>query len=163
MGAEPRRADVPSTGPAWLDDREMAAWRSFLTAAAIVTDALDRELQAAFGRSLADYEILVHLSESPDRRRRMTDLADLATLSRSRLTRTVDRLVSAGLVARERCHDDRRGVWAVLTDDGLAALEAMAPVHVAGVRHHLLDALEASELAPFAATCRRVVEHRRLD
>jgi DNA-binding MarR family transcriptional regulator len=137
----------------------MAAWREFLTAATTVTDALDRELQAAFGRSLAEYEILVHLSEAPDRRRRMTELADLALLSRSRLTRTIDRLVNADLVVREPCDDDRRGIWAVLTDEGFSVLEAMAPVHVAGVRAHLLDALARQDLAPFAAMCRRVVNH----
>lgn len=143
--------------PQWLDEEEMRAWRSYLVAATRVEDALDRDLQVAFGRSLAEYEVLVHISEAPDRRRRMADLAEHALQSRSRLTHTVERLEREGIVARLPCEDDRRGTWAVLTDAGGALLEEMAPVHVASVRRRLLDPLDRDDVRALGAALAKVV------
>lgn len=145
-------------GPRWLDEREMLAWRAFLVTAVRVPEALDRDLQQAFGRSLAEYEVLVYLSEAEGRRRRMAELAERTLHSRSRLTHTVDRLEAEGLVERQPCEDDRRGTWAVLTDDGMARLEAMAPTHVASVRRHLLDPLGAGDVRALGRALARVAE-----
>jgi len=112
------------------DERQLAAWRAFLRAHATVVDRLDRELQE-HSLSLNDYEILVNLSESQGRRMRMSDLADATIQSRSRLSHQISRMEAKGLVTREDCRDDRRGTFAVLTDEGLAALEAAAPGHAA--------------------------------
>jgi DNA-binding MarR family transcriptional regulator len=111
---------------------------------------LDAELQAAHGMSLGDYEVLVALSESPERRLRMTDLAGVLHLSPSGLTRRLDVLAKRGWVTRERCPSDRRGTFAVLTDDGYDRLVEAAPTHVRGVREHLVDRLTARQLANLA-------------
>lgn len=144
--------------PRWLDDTEMRAWRAFLIAATKVEEALDRDLQEACGRSLAEYEVFVHLSEAPDHRRRMADLADHALQSRSRLTHTVDRLEREGLVERIPCEDDRRGTWAVLTDAGFAHLQEVAPVHVASVRRRLLDPLTRADVGALGDALGKVVD-----
>lgn len=134
-------------GTRWLDADEEAAWRSLLEGATRLFERLDHELRDGCGMSLDDYEVLVHLSEAPARRLRMNELADVLLHSRSRLTYRVDRLEAAGLVRRERCEDDRRGLFAVLTDEGADALEAAAPTHVEGVRAHLVDRLGPDRLA----------------
>lgn len=136
-------------GTRWLGHEEMQVWRDWLLVSTRVQDALDRELQEAFGRSMAEYEVLVRLSEAPERRSRMSDLATASLQSRSRLTHTIDRLEACGLVERRPCDDDRRGTWALLTDEGFAKLEEMAPVHVAGVRRHLIDVLGPERLGSF--------------
>lgn len=146
------------TEPRWLDDVELGAWRAFLVAATRVDEALDRDLQQAFGRSLAEYEVLVHLSEAPERRMRMAELAEQSLQSRSRLTHTVDRLEACGIVERRPCEDDRRGTWAVLTDRGVALLEEMAPVHVESVRRRLLDPMDRAELEVLGRALAKVVE-----
>ena len=139
----------------WLDDDEQRAWRTLLRHSVLLLDRLDAELRAAHDIGLADYEILVQLSEAPGRALRMSELADLALVSRSRLTHRVDRLADAGLVTRQPCPTDRRGINAVLSDAGARLLESAAPTHVAGVRHYLIDALDPAtqralvdELAP---------------
>ena len=144
--------------PRWLDDQEMLAWRSFLVASSRVHEALERDLQAAFGRSLAEYEVLVHLSEADGHRRRMAELAECTLHSRSRLTHTVDRLEAEGLVERRPCQDDRRGTWAVLTDEGVARLAAMAPTHVASVRDRLLDPLSRRDVEGLGRALAKVVD-----
>jgi DNA-binding MarR family transcriptional regulator len=144
------------TGVRWLDEQEMRAWRSFVTASAALLAKLDRELEAEHGLSLGEYEVLAFLSESPERRRRMTDLADALHLSPSGLTRRLDQLVKQGFVCRQRCDTDKRGYFAVLTDDGYAKLEAAAPVHVRGVREHLIDRLSRRQLDNLGAALRRV-------
>src|SRR5690349_11615360 len=108
---------------------------------------LDTELQAEHGLSLAEYEVLVGLSEAEDRAMRMNDLAALLHLSPSGLTRRLDALVRRGWVRRERCPSDRRGSLAVLTDEGFKRLEAAAPTHVRGVRQHFISRLSARQLA----------------
>ncbi|MFN0091295.1 MAG: MarR family winged helix-turn-helix transcriptional regulator [Acidimicrobiales bacterium] len=129
-------------GVQWLSEGEQALWRAFLRLSVVALDRIDAELMADHGLSLADYEILVKLSEAPGRRLRMSELARLALVSRSRLTYRVDRLVQAGLVARAACATDRRGAFAELTAAGLAQLEHAAPSHVATVRRVLLDHLD---------------------
>ncbi len=131
----------------WLDEQEQQTWRAFLSATQLLFDQLDRELQADAKMPHAYYEILVHLSESPQRTMRMSSLADATLSSRSRLSHAVSRLEEAGWVERRSCPTDRRGQLAVLTDAGFAALEEAAPGHVEGVRSHLFDPLSPEQLA----------------
>jgi DNA-binding MarR family transcriptional regulator len=153
---------VPMQGepsaPAWLTDEEQRTWRAFMSVSMVVTAALEAELESAHGLSLGEYAVLVSLSEAPDRRLRMTELACGLSLSPSGLTRRLDHLVRAGLVAREACPTDRRAIYAVLTDDGLEKLERAAPDHVAGVRRQLIDRLAPGELTQLAETLEKVRE-----
>ena len=129
----------------WLTDREQTVWRDLLAYHDALTARLDDDLQRATGLSLGDYEVLVHLSEAPNRSLRMAELAARCARSPSGLTRRVDRLARAGLVSRQPCEDDRRGWFAVLSEDGHRRLMAAAPIHVKGVRRYLFDPLrEAS-------------------
>jgi DNA-binding MarR family transcriptional regulator len=132
--------------PQWLDDEEMRAWRGLVEVYADVHAALTAELQEGFGFDEGDYGVLVNLSEAPDRRLRMCDLAERLHLSPSGLTRRLDGLVRLGLVAREPSAADRRVSLAVLTDAGYAALEAAAPTHVDGVRRHFLGHLNRTQV-----------------
>lgn len=142
----------------WLTRDQQDAWRAWLDATLQLNDRLSRDLHEAHGLTLADYEILVHLSESHDRRMRMSELADKVLSSRSRLSHQVDRMERAGLVSREHCVDDRRGSFAVLTDHGWDVLVKAAPDHVASVRRHLVDVLDAQEFAALGASCRRIAD-----
>ncbi len=126
---------------------ELGAWRSFLRAHAQLTRTLEAELLAAHELPLPSYDVLLHLAEAPGRRLRMTELAEQVLLSRSGLTRLVDRLERDGLVERAACPNDARGTHAVLTDAGLARLRAAAPTHLAGVSRHVLDRLTPAEVA----------------
>ncbi|GAA1503952.1 MarR family transcriptional regulator [Dactylosporangium maewongense] len=130
----------------WLDAEEQLAWRAFYSAATQLIDRLDRELQHDAGMPHAYYEILVVLSESPGRTRRMSELADLTRSSRSRLSHAVTKLEARGWVRRRDCDDDKRGQFADLTDVGFAAIEAAAPGHVETVRKHLFDALTEEQV-----------------
>jgi DNA-binding MarR family transcriptional regulator len=130
----------------WLDADEQRAWRAYLTATQLLQAQLDRELQRDSGIPHAYYEILVRLSEAPGRVLRMSELADAADSSRSRLSHAVARLEQTGWVRRESCPTDRRGSFARLTDEGFAALEAAAPAHVESVRRHLVDRLTPVQL-----------------
>ena len=134
----------------------MRAWMAFLHASTRLMERLDAELEG-HGLSLADYEILVHLSEEPAGELRMTELAARTLVSRSGLTRRLDRLVESGLVARRSCATDRRGVLAVLTPAGRKRLEEAAPTHVAGVRRHFLDQLHGQDLESLAHCLNSVV------
>lgn len=131
--------------PQWLSAAEQRTWRTFVEATTLLMDVLDRELQAESGMPMSYYEILVRLSEQPDRRLRMSELARTSQSSRSRLSHAVARLEEAGWVMREACPTDRRGAFAVLTDHGFDALAAAAPGHVAAVRRHLLNRLDADQ------------------
>jgi DNA-binding MarR family transcriptional regulator len=133
--------------PRWLDVDEQKAWRAWLYSAQLLMDRLDRELTHETGISHAYYEILVALSETPGRKLRMSELADRCLSSRSRLSHAVSRLEERGWVGRELCPDDGRGQLAVLTDNGFAALEAAAPIHVESVRTHLFDQLSPEQVA----------------
>ena len=145
----------------WLDDGEQRAWRAFLGASRLLLDTLDRELQHDAGMPHTYYEILVRLSEAPQRRLRMSELADAMLGSRSRLSHAVTRLEEAGWVRRTECPTDRRGQFAVLTQEGHRVLAAAAPGHVDGVRRHLLDALSAEQVDQLAAIGEAVL--RNLD
>jgi len=138
---------VPADGPRWLDAEEQKAWRAWLYSSLLLQDRLDRELIHETGVSHAYYEILVQLSEAPCRALRMSQLAERSLSSRSRLSHAVSRLEERGWVRRQVCEEDGRGQLAVLTDEGFAALEAAAPIHVEGVRQHLFDQLTPDQVA----------------
>ncbi|MGY1730059.1 MarR family winged helix-turn-helix transcriptional regulator [Geodermatophilus sp. SYSU D01045] len=140
-------AGPPTGEPRWLDAEEQKAWRAWLYSTQLLNDRLDRELMRATGIPHAYYEILVQLSETPGRQMRMSELADRCLSSRSRLSHAVSRLEERGWVRRQVCAEDGRGLLAVLTDEGFAALEGAAPIHVEGVRTHLFDQLTPEQVA----------------
>jgi DNA-binding MarR family transcriptional regulator len=140
----------------WLSQPEMQAWRALIQVTTGVLGALDSELQAEHGLTLGEYEVLVHLSEEPEHRLRMADLASRLHLSPSGITRRIDGLQRAGLVERQPCPSDRRGSNAVLTDEGLKRLKAAAPTHVRGVRAHFIDQLTEKDIANLAAALNAV-------
>jgi DNA-binding MarR family transcriptional regulator len=142
----------------WLTEDEQHSWRAWLAASLLLQDRLTREMQAQHGLTMADYEILVRLSEVEDRRMRMSDLAEVTLSSRSRLSHQIDRMEKAGLVERQLCADDRRGAFAVLTEQGWATLVAAAPDHVESVRTHLVDVLTPKEFAALGAACQKVAD-----
>lgn len=129
----------------------MRCWRALISVTTGVLGALDGELQSEHGLSLGEYEVLVHLSEEPERSLRMTDLAGRLHLSPSGITRRIDGLERAGLVERQQCPSDRRGSNAVLTAEGVRRLAAAAPTHVRGVRAHFIDQLSDREIADLAS------------
>jgi DNA-binding MarR family transcriptional regulator len=145
----------------WLDPEQQRDWRAFVNGIARLTDKLDRVLRDRHGLSMPEYEILVRLSEADQRRQRMADLADSVSHSRSRLSHTVGRLESDGLVRRESCGGDGRGVFAVLTDEGFTRLNAAAHDHVTSVREYFVDVIEPSDLVAIGRAFRAVTE--RLD
>jgi DNA-binding MarR family transcriptional regulator len=142
--------------PRWLTAEEQRVWRDYLDVMRRLMDRLNRQLVDEAGMSLPEYEVLVQLSESPHRRLRMSELADLVVNSRSRLTHTVNRLEERGFVVREECQDDRRGILCVLCDAGFAALEGAAPGHVEAVRSIVFDPLDAEDIAGLGIAMRRV-------
>ena len=137
-----------TTAP-WLDVDEMAAWRAFIETVVDLMGALEADL-AEHHLTMGDYQVLVFLSEAPDRALRMCDLAERLQLSPSGVTRRLDGLVRAGLVERQPSVADRRVMLAVLTEAGTTALEEAAPTHVGSVRHRLLDHVERRDLAALA-------------
>ena len=142
---------------AGLTSAEQTAWRTFLRAHATIVRALEAELLAEHDLPLASYDVLVQLSESPDSRLRMTELADRVLLSRSGLTRLADRLEREGLISREPCPSDARGTLAVLTDAGLARLREAWPTHLRGVEQHVTGRLTADEIEQLAALLSKIV------
>jgi DNA-binding MarR family transcriptional regulator len=138
----PRGSDVVTA-----DDPRLEAWRAFIHAHARVTRRLDEELQAAHALSLAEYDALLQLANAPGRRLRMSALADRVLLSRSGITRLVDRLVAAGMVERTTCSTDARGAEAALTPAGLERLRAASVTHLAGVGRLFLDPIDATDRA----------------
>jgi len=134
----------------WLTDREMAAWRTYIETYGDLIAAIERDL-TEHGLTLGDYQVFVYLSEANDHSMRMCDLADLLQLSPSGLTRRLDGLVKANYVTREASNDDRRVMLATLTANGLAALEAAAPDHVASVRRHIFDHLDDGQVDAMAS------------
>lgn len=139
-----------------LTPAELAAWRGLLGVHSEVVGRLDAELEREHGLALTEYEVLISLDDAPQRRLRMSELAGELLLSRSGLTRLVDRLERQGLVARERCEDDARGYFAVLTDRGARKLRAARPSHLAGVREHFLSRLDARDLKALASAWAKV-------
>jgi DNA-binding MarR family transcriptional regulator len=130
--------------PRWLTRDEQRIWRAYLLGSARLSERLDADLRK-FGIDLAEYEILVVLEETPDRRVRMSELANAVHQSRSRLTHTIARMEKASLVERLSCPTDRRGVWAQLTDKGVALLQTAAPSHVAAVQRNFVEAVDRED------------------
>jgi DNA-binding MarR family transcriptional regulator len=130
----------------WLDDAQQRDWRAYIEGSIRLHDLLDQSLKSAHGLSTAEYEILVQLSEAEGRRLRMAELAEFASQSRSRLSHTCGRLERKGLVRRETCPDDKRGVFCRLTDTGFATLEKAARDHVGTVREFFVDVVEPADL-----------------
>jgi DNA-binding MarR family transcriptional regulator len=137
-------------------DRRVAAWRTFLIAHARVTRLLDEELQAEHRLSLAEYDALLQLAEAQGRRLRMNQLADRVLLSRSGVTRLIDRLVSDGLVERIACETDARGSDAVITEKGLRRMRSAARTHLRGIETYFLSQVGRDELAAIERSLGRV-------
>jgi DNA-binding MarR family transcriptional regulator len=140
-----------------LSDREIRAWRAFLRAHSTITRALENELLAAHSISLPEYAVLLSLVEAPEHRLRMTELADLVLLSRSGLTRLVDRMQADGLVDRFRCPSDARGMHAVLTDRGYQRLKECSGTHLRGVREHVTGQLTDEEIDQLQALMTKLI------
>ncbi|HET6356614.1 MULTISPECIES: MarR family winged helix-turn-helix transcriptional regulator [unclassified Streptomyces] len=148
------------TATRWLTDDEQCTWRTHLDVSRLLMHQLEKDLQP-FGLTNNDYEILVNLSESADRRMRMSDLAAATLQSKSRLSHQITRMENAGLVRRENCESDRRGLYAVLTEQGTQTMEKVAPHHVASVRKHFIDLLSPEALAELRDSLSPVAEHLR--
>ena len=146
-------APIPSSRDPRLD-----AWRAFLFAHAQVRRQLERELQAEQAMGLGEYEVLLLLARAESRRLRMSELAERLVLSRSGVTRLIDRLQAEELVERGSCDTDRRGAWAILTDAGQRRLRDASPTHLRGVGQHFLDRIPADELEAMRRTLERVLE-----
>jgi len=134
-----------------LAAEEMATWHAFIRSHARVVRLLEAELEAEHGLTLPAYEVLAHLSEAPQRRLRMSELAAMSVLTPSGLTRVVDRLVREGMVERQRCAGDARVVYAAVTDAGMDRVRAAYPTHLRGVRQHLIDRLPPRQLKAIRA------------
>lgn len=172
--SEPRRLRVSDDGSTAVADRpsvaemapgagdprdpRMTAWHAFVTSFALVSRRLDEELRTEQGISLAEYDALVQLAFTPGRRLRMNQLADRVLLSRSGMTRLVDRLEADGLVERFSCPSDARGAEAVLTDAGLARLRSALTTHMRGVESYFLAALDAADVAVLERALHAVAE-----
>ena len=143
MAAEPR----------WLSDEEQQTWRGFLAVNQLLFEALDRQLQADANMPLGYYILLAMLSEAPNRRLRMSELAEITQSSQSRVSHAVSRLEEAGWVRREKVPNDRRGNLAVLTDAGYEVLARTAPGHVTAVRANLFDLLTPEQIRQLSEIC----------
>lgn len=141
----------------WLDDAQQRVWRAWLLGSAVLNERLDAQLRE-HGLDLAEYEILVTLSEAADRQLRMAELADAVHQSRSRLTHTVTRMEKRGLIERTTCPVDRRGVWANLTDAGTRLLDEAAPSHVECVRRNFVDAVDPKDYAAVGRAMRAILD-----
>jgi DNA-binding MarR family transcriptional regulator len=140
-----------------LSAAELGAWRGMLRVHTALLRALDTELDAAHGLPLTSYDVLIYLQHAPQKRLRMAELADSVLLSRSGVTRLVDRLEREGLLVRDACDDDGRGLYAVLTRKGEELLERARPTHLAGVRERFLRHFSEDELEQMAAYWERVL------
>lgn len=145
--------------PRWLTATELRSWRAYVIGSERLRQRLNSELQDVHNLPLADYEVLVRLSEQEDGRMRMTLLAEQVAQSKSRLSHQISRLEAAGLVRRTHCPNDARGVLAELTDKGLQQLRTAAPTHVEGVRDHLIDLISPEERAVLETVFERVLTH----
>ena len=146
------------TGGARLTELELGAWRNLLRVHATLTRELDEELRRAHGLPLTSYDVLVNLESAPDRQMRMSELADAVLLSRSGLTRLVERLERDGLLSRADCPGDARGSFAVLTDSGVKRLAEARKTHLSGVRERFLGIFSDDELEQLGDFWRRVLE-----
>jgi len=154
-GSASNKGEPNKSEPRWLSPTEMAAWRRYIVASRRLLEALDTDLDQ-HDLSMADYEILAQLSDAPERRMRMAELAEIAMLSRSRLSHRMKVMEEAGWVRREACPDDKRGFFAVMTAKGLKAIVAAAPDHVASVRSRFVDKLSKADQIVLAQIFERV-------
>jgi DNA-binding MarR family transcriptional regulator len=141
-----RAGDSTADAPAPATDPGLAAWRTFLQAHATVMRRLEADLEADGQLSLADLDVLLQLAGADGHRLRMSELADNVLLSRSGMTRRIDRLEASGLVRRHECAADRRGAFAGITEAGLDRLQRARPTHLRGIQEHFLDRLSADDL-----------------
>ena len=148
--------------PKWLNPREMKAWRSYIIASRRLLEALDSDLDG-HDLSMSDYEVLAQLSDAPDRRMRMSELAEIAMLSKSRLSHRVKVMEKAGWVRRELCTEDKRGSFAVMTEKGWRAIVKAAPDHVTSVRNRFVDNLTVKDQEELAKIFDRVTIKLRDD
>lgn len=164
---EVQAKDAPAVGPGAAPDRsgslrrsleplDQLLWRGYVDANGRLLGQLDADLVALHGITLSEYEVLAHLAEAPAWQLRMSELAGLCGLSPSGLTRRFDAMTRRGLVDRRRCEDDRRGVWALLTEAGHESLTAAVPTHVDGVNRYFLDTLNADHRAVLAEAFGRI-------
>ena len=154
--------NATSLAPKWLNPTEMKAWRNYIIASRRLLEALDVDL-VGHDLSMPDYEILAQLSDAPDRRMRMSELADIAMLSRSRLSHRMKVMETAGWVRREACPNDKRGYFAVMTAKGWKAIVAAAPDHVESVRKRFIDHLSKPDQVALAVIFEKVGNALRED
>jgi DNA-binding MarR family transcriptional regulator len=152
-----------TTEPRWLDDREQCAWRTFLRMQGRLRARLNRQLQADSELSLADFEVLVHLTDTPEGRLRVLELARALDWEKSRTSHHLARMQRRGLVGRQECQDDARGAFVVLTPAGRRAIEAAAPRHVETVRRLFFDTLDAEQVDALAAISGQVLDRLERD
>lgn len=143
----------------WLDAREQRAWRGFVRMNVLVQENLRRQLQRETDLSLAEYEVLVALSESPQGELRSYQLGESLHWEASRLSHQLRRMEARGLVVKRSCGEDGRGITTAITAEGRKAIEAAAPLHVAEVRRVFIEALDDGQLDAFAAHAEAVVTH----
>lgn len=143
----------------WLDEDQQRSWRALLMGMTLLLDRLDDDLRRNCDLSLVEYEILVRLSEREGRRMRMAQLADALAHSRSRVTHTVTRMERAGLISRSSSPEDGRGVVASMTDKGFDLIRRMAPMHVSGVREHLVDLVSREDFAALGRVMNAVADN----
>jgi len=146
--------------PKWLNPREMAAWRSYIVASRRLLEALELDLEN-HDLSMADYEVLAQLSDAPGRRLRMSELAEISMISKSRLSHRMKVMEAAGWVRREECAEDKRGYFAVMTEKGWKAIVKAAPDHVNSVRTRLVDHLTSKDQEELSKIFNRVTETLR--
>lgn len=151
--------DLGGNETTWLDEGEQRSWRALLMGMTLLLDQLDDDLHRACNLSLTEYEILVRLSERDGRQMRMAQLADALAHSRSRVTHTVTRMERAGLVVRTSSPEDGRGVVASMTDKGYDLLVRIAPLHVTGVRRHLVDLVSREDFSAVGRVMNAVSDH----
>lgn len=147
----------------WLDDDQMQAWRAWIDVNAKLMARLGRDLQAASGLSLADYEVLVALTDVADHRLRMFELTDALQWEKSRLSKQISRMGARGLVVRSDCPEDRRGAHVELTPEGLAAIEAAAPDHAELVRRLVFDGMGPEQVETLHAICTTILGRLEAD
>ena len=142
----------------WLTEDEQRAWRGLLQMTSQLNARMNRQLQDDYGVSLADYDVLVALSEAPEGRLRVFEIAGALAWEQSRVSHQLARMQRRGLVARQECQADALGAFAVLTDVGRAAIERAAPAHVETVRELVFDGLSRDQLAALTAITSRVLD-----
>ena len=151
-----------NTDTKWLSPSEMAAWRRYIVASRRLLEALDDDLDCQ-DLSMADYEVLVLLSEAPERKMRMSELAENGLFSRSRLSHRMKVMEKAGWVKRENCESDKRGQFAVMTPKGWQAIVKAAPIHLKSIRNRFIDVLSKGDQEAIAIAFNKIENNFRRD